>query len=367
MRSQKTDPATTLDRPRRPMHPYLELSKARLTALVLVTTAIGFAVAPRNGFDLLLFIWTLLGTGLAAAGANSLNQWWEVSCDARMERTRRRPIPAGILTRPHAFGVAIASSVLGVSILGLLVNALTAALGAFVILFYVLVYTPLKRRTPFCTLAGAICGAIPPMMGWSGATGEIGFGAWVLAMFLFTWQIPHFLALAWLYRDDYARGGFRMLPAVDPTGRTTSGLAVVYAAILVPLTAVLFLAGMGGPVYLAGALALGAAFFLLGLRLNRTRSNLEAKRLFIASIVYLPLLLGLLVLDHGPSRSPAAATLDPRGPAVNTPRGPGEGSENADDPQSAWLDPGRRGDPDLAGLSLADRRDDPVARPRRGR
>lgn len=349
------------------MHPYLELSKARLTALVLVTTAIGFAVAPRNGFDLLLFVWTVLGTGLSAAGANSLNQWWEVQCDARMERTRRRPIPAGLLTRPHALAVAVAASVLGVGILGLFVNLLTAALGAFVILFYVLVYTPLKRRTPFCTLAGAVCGAIPPMMGWSGATGEIGFGAWVLALLLFTWQIPHFLALAWLYREDYARGGFRMLPAVDPTGRTTSGLAAVYAAILVPLTAVLFLAGIGGPVYLAGALALGGAFFLLGLRLIRTRSNREARRLFIASIAYLPLILALLVFDPGPSRSPAAATLDPRVPTVNTPRGPGEEPEHAHDPQSAGLDPGRRGASDLAGLPLADQLDAPVARPGRGR
>ncbi len=294
---------------RRPMHPYLELSKFRLTLLVVVTTVVGFLLAGEPPEPALL-LWTMIGTGLAAGGANAFNQWREARFDALMERTRIRPIPAAVITRRHAFLVAAGMSVAGVGLLAWRVNLLTAALGAFVILLYVLVYTPLKRRTPLCTLVGAVCGAIPPMMGWSGATGGIGYGAWLLALVLFLWQIPHFLALAWLYRKDYERGGYRMLPSVDPMGRLTSWLAVVYIAALLPVGAVLFVAGLAGPYFLLGSFLLGLVFLALGLRLVRVRCDRQARGLFLGSIAYLPLWLGLLVADPGGARAP-----DPLGPA----------------------------------------------------
>ena len=319
-------------RTRRPMHPYIELSKARLTLLVLSTTAVGFLVSDRT-FALPLFLWTVLGTGLAAAGANALNQWMEYRQDVLMERTRERPIPSRRLTRGHALAVALASATLGIAILATRVNLLTAALGAFVVLFYVLVYTPLKQRTPLCTLAGAVCGAIPPMMGWTGATGSIGFGAWALALTLFLWQIPHFLALAWLYRDDYARGGFRMLPAVDPSGRITGLLAVLYTMALLPLGLLFFLGGLAGWTFLAGSLALSVGFLILGLRLQRARDERHARMLFLGSIAYLPLLLGLLVIDRGPARGmERTAFLATARPAAPLSPAPGSTRRNPETP-----------------------------------
>jgi protoheme IX farnesyltransferase len=287
----------------RPPNPYLELIKARLSLLVLSTTAVGFALAARGRLDLGRFSWTLAGTWLAAAGANALNQWWEARPDGLMERTRMRPIPAHVFSRRHALLVGLTSAAAGISLLAGRVNLLTAALGASVILLYVLAYTPLKRRTPFCTLVGAVCGAIPPVMGWTGASGSIGFGAWILALVLFLWQIPHFLALAWLYREDYARGGFRMLPSIDPSGRITGSLAVVYIAALLPLGATFFFTGMAGRIFLAGSLLLGSAFFALGFRLFLRRDQRVARGLFLGSILYLPLLLALLLADPGPARS----------------------------------------------------------------
>jgi protoheme IX farnesyltransferase len=305
------------------MHPYLKLSKARLTLLVLSTTAVGFLFAGR-ALALPLFLWTLLGTGLAAAGANALNQWVEYRPDAVMERTRERPIPSHRLTRGHALTVGLASATVGVAMLASRVNFLTAALGAFVVLFYLLVYTPLKRRTPLCTLAGAVCGAIPPMMGWTGATGSVGFGAWALALTLFLWQIPHFLALAWLYRDDYARGGFRMLPAVDPFCRITGLLVVLYTVALLPLGLLFFLGGLAGWAFLAGSLALSTGLLTLGLRLQRARDERHARMLFLGSIAYLPLLLGLLVIDRGPApgmeRTAFLAEARPSAPLSPAPR-----------------------------------------------
>ena len=279
---------------------YAELAKVRLIALVLVTTAVGFAMADAGPFWGARLAWTLLGTGLAAAGSMALNQWLETDRDALMERTRNRPLPAGLLSRRHAlaFGMVVAAA--GLVVLALLVNLLTALLGLIVVVLYAAVYTPLKSRTPLCTLAGAVCGAIPPMMGWSAAAGGLGFGAWLLAGVLFLWQIPHFLALAWLYRDDYRRGGFRMLPVLDPEGRVTAAFALVYTAALVPVTLAAAAGGLAGRAYGAGAVALGAAFLLAGIGLARSRSSASARRLFLASLIYLPLLLGLMVADRRP-------------------------------------------------------------------
>jgi heme o synthase len=277
---------------------YPELTKARLTSLVVATTAVGFVMAagPHSGAARLA--WTALGTALAAAGAMALNQVIEVARDARMERTRHRPLPAGVLGRGHAlvFGAAVAAA--GLALLLAASGARTAALGLAVVLIYTLVYTPLKTRSPLCTLAGAVCGAIPPLMGWSATGAPLSFGAWLLAGVLFLWQIPHFLALAWLYRDDYRRGGFRMLPSVDPSGRATGGMAVLYSLALLPVGVLAALSGMTGWTFAVGSLALTGALAGLALALAAGRTDPLARRLFLATLVYLPLLLGLMVADR---------------------------------------------------------------------
>jgi len=278
----------------------MELTKARLSALVVLTTAVGFLMVSSAGVDWMRFLWTVIGTALAAGGANALNQWWEVHLDARMERTRSRPIPSGALTRQQALVVASAIAALGPILLLWQVNALTAGLAVLTIALYVLVYTPLKTRSPACTLVGAVCGAIPPMMGVTGAAGVIDHRAWVLFALLFVWQIPHFLSLAWLYREDYARGGFKMLPLVDPTGRRTCRSVVLYSLALLPVAFTVTWVGLAGWLFAIGAVALGIWLTRLSLKLERERTDANARRLFIASITYLPILLGLMVLDRGP-------------------------------------------------------------------
>jgi protoheme IX farnesyltransferase len=279
---------------------YAELAKVRLIALVLVTTAVGFAMADAGPLLGARLAWTMLGTALAAAGSMALNQWLETDRDALMERTRRRPLPAGLLSRRHALAFGAGAAVVGLAVLAARVNPLTALLGLLVVVLYTSVYTPLKARTPLCTLAGAVCGAIPPMMGWSAAAGRLGFGAWLLGVVLFLWQIPHFLALAWLYRDDYRRGGFRMLPVLDRDGRVTAAFVMVYTAALLPVTVAAAATGITGRAYGVGAVALGAAFLLAGAHLAVVRSAASARRLFLASLLYLPLLLGLMVADRRP-------------------------------------------------------------------
>jgi len=276
---------------------YLELAKARLAALVVLTAVVGYVLAARGSFDLVVLGWTVLGTTLTAFGANILNQWLEADRDQRMERTRNRPLPAGDVSRSTALVWGLASAAAGLVVLDLGTNRLTAGLSLFVILLYVLVYTPLKTRTPLNTAVGAVCGAIPPMMGWTAATGELELGAWILGGILFIWQVPHFLALAWMYREDYARGGFRMMPASDPDGSATGRAALIHAIALLPLTGALAAAGVTGMTFLVLSQVVGLAFVALGLTFARRRVQLTARRLFLASIIYLPILLGLMVLD----------------------------------------------------------------------
>jgi protoheme IX farnesyltransferase len=277
---------------------YLELAKARLTGLVALTTVAGFIMGHEGRLDWWTLFWTALGTALAGGGSNGLNQWKESRLDFLMDRTRSRPLPSGRIGDFHAFWWAVATSVIGVGILAVFVNLLTAALGAVTVLLYVLVYTPLKTRTSLCTLVGAVCGAIPPMMGWTGATGSLGHGAWLLAATLFVWQIPHFLALAWLYRNDYEKGGFQMLPVVDTSGRLTCQTIILYSIALLPIGLALSLVGVTGWFYAAGSILLGVMMVRLGLNLNRKRTDQEARRLFLASLAYLTLLMGLMVLDR---------------------------------------------------------------------
>ncbi len=295
---------------------YLELAKFRLSGMVLLTTAVGFVLAPHDGAGFFAFAWALLGAALSAAGANTLNQWLEVERDRRMERTALRPLPSGRITRRGAFWIGIVSAVAGIAVLALGTNLLTAALSVLVIALYVAVYTPMKARSPLNTLVGAVCGAIPPVMGWTAAAGGLGYGAMVLAGILFLWQIPHFLALAWLHREDYRRGGFRMLPVIDPSGALTGRIALVHTFALLPIGVGAWASGFAGPFFLAGSLALGLAFVFFGWRMASQRSLHAARRLFLVSLVYLPLLLGLMVADRGSSPATVRVVAAAPAPAV---------------------------------------------------
>ena len=276
---------------------YLELAKARLATLVVLTAVAGYVLAARGSAEIATLLWTALGTALSAFGANILNQAWEMERDRRMERTRSRPLPAGRLGRSTAVVWGVLSAAAGILMLDVAANGLTAALSLACILLYVLVYTPMKPRTSFNTLVGAVVGAIPPVMGWTAATGRLGVGAFILGGLLLLWQVPHFMALAWMYREDYARGGFRMLPTVDPSGGATSRLAFLYAAALIPLGVLAWADGLSGDTFLAGSMVVGAVFSLYGWRFLRQRSDAAARRLFLASLLYLPLVLGLMVAD----------------------------------------------------------------------
>jgi protoheme IX farnesyltransferase len=296
---------------------YLELSKIRLTAMVLITAAVGFVLGSPGPLDFARLGWTILGTGLAAAGASAFNQLLEIRRDAEMQRTRGRPLPSGQVSPLHALLFAVVTSLAGVAILNEQVNPLTALLGLANVVIYAIIYTPLKARTSLCTLVGAVCGALPPIMGWTAASGEIGVGGLLLGTILFLWQIPHFLALAWLLRDDYAKAGFRMLPLIDPLGHLTCLMIVLYSLALLPMGLAITVTGQAGYLFGAASLALGLGFFLLTLKLRRMKTARNARRVFLASLVYLPLLMLFLVLDRQPRGDAAPPTVADTKPAAN--------------------------------------------------
>jgi len=283
---------------------YAELTKPGLTSLVLVTTALGYLLARAGPVSVPTLAAVVVGTALVGGGANGLNQWWEQAADARMRRTRERPLPSGRLSGRAGLVFSLAVSAVGVALLARFVNGITAALGVASWAIYLFAYTPLKPRTTLNTLVGACSGALPPMMGWTAAAGQVQAGAWVLFAVLFVWQIPHFLAIAWIYREDYAGGGFRMLPVVDPAGRATFRIVVLYCVGLLPVTYSAALLGLTGWLYLLGATALGLGMLRAGLRLYRERTPEAARSLFLASIAYLPVLFLLMLLD--PTRLPGA-------------------------------------------------------------
>jgi protoheme IX farnesyltransferase len=264
----------------------------------VLTAVVGYLLAARGDARLTVLAWTAIGTALSAFGANILNQLLEADRDGLMERTRGRPLPSRRVARREAVAWGIASAAAGLAVLAAGTNLLTAGLSLFTILLYVLVYTPLKVRTPFNTAIGAVCGAVPPMMGWTAGAGRLELGAWILFGILFFWQVPHFLSLAWLYRADYERGGFRMMPSIDRDGDLTGRLAVLYAAALLPITAALSWTGLSGTVFLVSSQLLGIGLAAVGWRFLRMRSQTAARRLFLASIVYLPLLMLLMVGDR---------------------------------------------------------------------
>lgn len=276
---------------------YSDLIKARLTFMVLLTTLVGFYAGSIGKLDVILLLHTMLGTALVASGAAALNQWLERDHDARMRRTEDRPLPSGRMQPSTAlvFGGLCAGG--GLLYLALAVNQRASLLGAATLCSYVFIYTPLKRVTTLNTIVGAIPGALPPLMGWVAAGQRIDRGGWALFAILFFWQLPHFLAIAWIYREDYKRAGFVMLPCVDPAGERTGRQAVSHTLGLLAVSLCPFVFRMAGPVYLFGALGLGLGYFSCALLFSRRLSIPAARRLFLASILYLPLLLSLLVFD----------------------------------------------------------------------
>lgn len=276
---------------------FSDLIKARLTFLVLLTTLVGFYVAYPGPLDLMRLFNAMLGTALLASGAAALNQWLERDYDAMMQRTEDRPLPSGRMQPGTVLILGGAMAGIGLIYLALTVNLLTSLLGAITLGSYLFIYTPLKRVTTLNTIVGAIPGALPPLMGWTAARGTVSGGGWALFAILFFWQLPHFLAIAWLYRDQYKHAGYVMLPVVDPAGERTGRQAISHTLGLLPVSLCPFIFQLAGPIYLFGALALGLAYLWFAIQFSRRLDVPRARQLFFASILYLPLLLGLMVFD----------------------------------------------------------------------
>lgn len=275
---------------------YLQLSKSRIVLMVLITTAAGFLFATDH-VDGVLMLHALLGTALVAAGTNALNQYVEREHDARMHRTRTRPLPSGRITPRAALIFSSAIAIIGTLYLGLAVNWLTAALGAFTLTTYIFVYTPLKRISTINTLIGAIPGAVPPLMGWTAATNELAVGGWIIFGILFLWQLPHFMAISWLHREDYARGGFAMLAVRDTDGAAVARQAIFYTLALIPVSVAPSLLGLTGTVHFIGAAAAGAVFLAATIRFFFDRGQRSARSLFMISNLYLITVMLLLVVN----------------------------------------------------------------------
>ena len=273
----------------------MELVKARLSLLVLLTTLVGFLIAWRGPIPWILLTATLLGTALCAGGAAALNQWMERDIDARMKRTRERPLPAGRMSPRDALLFGLLFSLAGIAILGLFTNLRAAFLAFATIAIYIIVYTPMKRMSSLNTLVGAVPGALPPLIGWVAARGSYSLEGGLLFATLFFWQMPHFLAIAWMFRDDYKAGGCVMLTDSDPDGSMTGRQALLYSICLIVISLLPGFLGFNSPLYFYGALLLGLAFSAFAAIFLTRRDRDSARNLFFASIIYLPLLLGLLV------------------------------------------------------------------------
>jgi len=320
---------------RRPslLNVYMQLSKARLTLMVLITTAVGYMLAPWVNIDptgdtrspwgtwstqsnhavlsgglpdlitgsWMGLLWTVVGTGFLAAGASAFNQLMEIDRDGLMERTKRRPLPTGRISPLHGLVFGMACIIIGAGVLVERSTPMAAALGLLNVVLYAFVYTPLKTRTTLNTLVGAIVGALPPMMGWAGASGSLSAGAYLLGAILFVWQIPHFLALAWMYRAEYAKGGYRMLPVVEKDGRLTCLLVVIYSMALLAVGPAAMVLGVTGWISAIFSMVLGSVMVAAALNLSRNKTRENARKLFFASIIYLPLLLIMMVADSSES------------------------------------------------------------------
>ena len=280
------------------MKQYIELTKPRITWLILMSTGVGYFFGARLGWSWLTLLHTIAGTGLIASGTAALNQWYERVADGKMRRTMARPLPSGRITANRALWFAIAISCAGFIELTLAVNVLTGLLGLFTLASYLFIYTPLKQRSPHSTTLGAIPGAMPPLIGYAAASGTLTWEAWALFAILFIWQFPHFYAIAWMYREDYARAGIRMLPVVEPDGASTARQILIYMLVLLPISLLPKFLAMVGNFYLFGACALGLLFLWSGVRISLDRSRPRARAVLLSSVVYLPVLYGLMLLDR---------------------------------------------------------------------
>jgi heme o synthase len=277
---------------------YVELTKPRITLLVMLTAAAGYFLGAGHTLNYVGFLHTMAGVGLLSSGIAALNQFMERDLDGRMRRTLMRPLPSGRMTARAVFIFGAALTAGAEVYLLLLVNPLSALLGLSVVVGYLGCYTPLKTRTSLSTLVGAFPGAVPPLLGWAAATGQVSAEGLVLFAILFLWQFPHFFAIAWMYREDYARAGILMLPVVEPEGRLTKQQIVVWTLLLVPVSLAPTALGLSGMIYFVGALILGALFLLTSVAAFRTLSRRNARRVLLASVLYLPFLFGLMVLNQ---------------------------------------------------------------------
>ena len=287
----------TIDKANFRIGAFWEATKPRLVFLVLWSVTVGFLLASFGPIDFLQLIQALCGSALVAAGTMALNQWMERESDAKMKRTENRPLPSERLKPEEVLFFGIFLSLAGFLELALAVNLLTAGLSALILTRYLFIYTPLKTKTSQSILAGAVPGALPPVMGWAAARGELNGGAWILFAILFVWQLPHFLAIGWVCREDYERAGFRVLPSADATGEKVGRQIMLYCLALHLVSFLPALSGMNGPVYYLGALLLGIWFLASSFK-TAFRLDLEARRFFRNSILYLGLLLFLMILDQ---------------------------------------------------------------------
>lgn len=283
---------------REKMLAYVDLTKPRITFLIVLTAAAGFCLGARSGVDYLTLFHAMFGIALLSSGIATLNQFMERDLDRLMRRTQARPLPSGKLAPVEALIFGVLLTLVAEIYLALATNPLTALLGLSVVAGYLFCYTPLKTRSTLSTFVGAFPGAMPPLMGWTAASGHMSAGALVLFAILFLWQFPHFLAIAWMYKEDYGRAGIRMLPVVEPEGRVTAQQIVAYTLMLLPVSLLPTLIGISGNVYFFGALVLGLLFLYSSLRAAFSKSRQQARRLLLASVLYLPLLFVLMVLNQ---------------------------------------------------------------------
>ena len=289
--------AIATDRTRRRTMDFFELTKPRVVAMVLITTFVGFYLGISGAPDYFCLLHTLLGTALAGGGTLALNQFMEREADAKMERTKMRPLPDGRLQPVEAFVFGALITVGGLLYLALAVNPLSSIVTSAIVVSYLFAYTPLKMKTSLCSVVGAIPGALPPVIGWAAARNSVDLEAWVLFAIMFLWQMPHSLAIGWLYREDYARAGFRLLPVLDPHGKSTGRQIVSNCLALLAVGLIPTLIGFTGTVYFFSSLVLGVMFLWYGVNLARFCSRDAARRLLFASLVYLPVLLAVMALD----------------------------------------------------------------------